>query len=686
MVEVRMSPRRLGRIFFSALVVSVPGLPSAHAIDWLVDIVADENDPACAPLDCSLREAIAAAGDGDTILFALPGFSPHTLTLDPGLGQLVIASDLTISGPGLDELFISGGDAIRVVTIAAGAAASFEELSLEHGRSPGGDKHGGCLKVLGQLQVSAVGIRQCHAWSGGITSNADGGDGGGVYVAAGAVLVGSGFFVEQSEAGHGGGALSPPPSFAGGRGGAIANAGTVDLSLFWFQNNRGGDGGDPQGPGGDGGALANLSGGSLRLDNGTLSSNASGDGAAFFPPAMGADGRGGAIFCAGDCTLNDVTISGNTIGDSTNGNAGTGGGLHVAGGTARLRNVTVAENTANGAGGGIARSAGTIRPRNSLFAQNSGAGSPDCSSATAGVVSEGRNLIRINAGCGNSFTGTDQEGTAAMPLEPLLQPLASNGFPIETHGLGAGSPAIDRGEPTGCLGWNPSGASDFLFTTDARLFPRPTDGDGDTVATCDVGAFEAEAVAPVQHLLTVVATGSGVGAVSSTPAGIQCPGDCDESFVFTQNVQLAATPAAGSYFIGWGGDCSGAGPCGFTMSADRSVTATFGLLRTLVVSIGGIDGGSGSVESDPAGIACPGDCAHEFIDGTEVALTATPAPGSFFAGWSGDCSGAGVCQPALDGDRAVAATFGSLTIFADGFESSDECEWSANVGGGACPP
>jgi len=37
-------------------------------------------------------------------------------------------------------------------------------------------------------------------------------------------------------------------------------------------------------------------------------------------------------------------------------------------------------------------------------------------------------------------------------------------------------------------------------------------------------------------------------------------------------------------------------------------------------------------------------------------------------------------------DRAVTATFGSLTIFFDGFESNDPCAWSANVGGTLCPP
>ena len=85
------------------------------------------------------------------------------------------------------------------------------------------------------------------------------------------------------------------------------------------------------------------------------------------------------------------------------------------------------------------------------------------------------------------------------------------------------------------------------MTADQRGELRPTDGDGDAVATCDVGAFEAAAVAPVQHLLEVTVAGAGAGSVTSLPVGIDCPGDCDESWVLTQNVELTATPDPGSY-------------------------------------------------------------------------------------------------------------------------------------------
>jgi uncharacterized protein YggE len=45
--------------------------------------------------------------------------------------------------------------------------------------------------------------------------------------------------------------------------------------------------------------------------------------------------------------------------------------------------------------------------------------------------------------------------------------------------------------------------------------------------------------------------------------------------------------------------------------------------------------GSGTVTSSPAGINCGADCTEAFANGTMVSLTATPAGGSTFVGWTG---------------------------------------------------
>src|SRR4029077_11258082 len=77
--------------------------------------------------------------------------------------------------------------------------------------------------------------------------------------------------------------------------------------------------------------------------------------------------------------------------------------------------------------------------------------------------------------------------------------------------------------------------------------------------------------------------------------------------------------------------------------------------RLFVVKSGS---GSGRVLSAPAGIDCGQTCTASYQDGAQVALTASPAPGSSFAGWTGACSGSATCAVTLRGDDAsVTAEF-----------------------------
>ena len=77
---------------------------------------------------------------------------------------------------------------------------------------------------------------------------------------------------------------------------------------------------------------------------------------------------------------------------------------------------------------------------------------------------------------------------------------------------------------------------------------------------------------PPPDTFTVTVAVTGNGTVSSTPAGIECPGKCAYSFVAGTAVELRAEPAAGTDFSGWAGDCSGTS-C--TVNKSASVTATF---------------------------------------------------------------------------------------------------------------
>ena len=175
--------------------------------------------------------------------------------------------------------------------------------------------------------------------------------------------------------------------------------------------------------------------------------------------------------------------------------------------------------------------------------------------------------------------------------------------------------------------------------------------------TCQVTVSAARNVTATfiqQRTLTVVKAGAGAGAVTSNPAGIDCPTDCTQGYDEGTVVTLTATPPAGSRFSGWSGEgCSGTSTCQVTMSAARNVTATFVQQRALAVAKTGT--GAGTVTG--TGIDCGSDCGESYDQGTIVTLTAAPTAGSRFAGWSGDCTGTGTCQVTMSAARNVTASF-----------------------------
>jgi hypothetical protein len=76
------------------------------------------------------------------------------------------------------------------------------------------------------------------------------------------------------------------------------------------------------------------------------------------------------------------------------------------------------------------------------------------------------------------------------------------------------------------------------------------------------------------------------------------------------------------------------------------------------VSVATSGAGSGTVVSSPAGITCPGTCVQTFATGRVVTLTATPATGSSFSGWSGGtCAGTDSCVLAGNTPMTTTATF-----------------------------
>jgi len=188
----------------------------------------------------------------------------------------------------------------------------------------------------------------------------------------------------------------------------------------------------------------------LTITNSTISNNRA---------VGGASGAGGGLFYSAGAgsTISNVTFSGNVA-------EGVGGGAD-GGGSLAFRNVTFADNTAP-TGSAIFNLVGPLTLASSII---SGSAASHCAGA---AVTSGDFNIDSDGTCG--LTGANDRNN----LDPQLGPLADNGGPTLTHLPAASSPAIDGGDPTGCP------------ATDQRGQPRPTDGNGDGSAICDVGSVE----------------------------------------------------------------------------------------------------------------------------------------------------------------------------------------------------
>lgn len=159
----------------------------------------------------------------------------------------------------------------------------------------------------------------------------------------------------------------------------------------------------------------------------------------------------------------------------------------------------------------------------------------------------------------------------------------------------------------------------------------------------------------------------GTGAVTSSPAGIDCGADCTQDYTAHTVVTLTATPDADAVFAGWAGACTNlTGDCVVTMNAAQSVEAKFTRTFTLTVTVDPAGTGTGRVTSNPAGIDCTASgqaaCSAVYTFGTAVTLTATEGLLSHFAGWTaGACTGTDpACVLEMISDQSAQARFDLL--------------------------
>jgi len=199
----------------------------------------------------------------------------------------------------------------------------------------------------------------------------------------------------------------------------------------------------------------------------------------------GANATGGGIRNAGNLTLLNLAVRNNTVQN------GDGGGIaNLGSGRMQLTNVTLSGNVAAARGGGLANDVGGSMQLVNVTLTDNGAfqGGDIDNLGDAELV----NTIVTNSRQGLNCTGLAiltlgyniDDGESCGLIAPGDRSDTDPGLGTPTGGtfvypLVAGSPAIDAGNNAHCP------------ATDQRGAPRPTDGNGDGIFGCDIGAYEA---------------------------------------------------------------------------------------------------------------------------------------------------------------------------------------------------
>jgi hypothetical protein len=405
-------------------------LPSAASAATVRPVTSCADDGSAG----TLRSVVGLAGSGDTIdLSGLPGSDPtctdSTITLSQG--EIAIAHNLNLQGPGADKLTIAAGGSNRVFDSTSADAPSgylhVGALTISDGKTL--DGRGGCIYATQEVILDSAAVTGCDAYSAG------GGKypiaaGGGIFAATVTLtngsrvsdntvtgadfsvhMFGAGVFAETQ--------LNCTDSTLSGnvtllRGGGAASSGSTSITRCTIDSNSAAYGG---------GLYQMSSSGTVGIHESTISGNQG--------------GKGGGIYSKAPLTIDNSTIAFNS-------------GLQSF-------------------GGGI-QSAANIVATSSIFARNSNTNdaSPDIVLANGKTLTGSSNLVM-------SINNTPLPGVVVTSLDPLLSAIGNHGGATRTHALLAGSPAIN-------VGSNPQAdATDQRGSGFAREVP---------IGQSDIGAYE----------------------------------------------------------------------------------------------------------------------------------------------------------------------------------------------------
>jgi hypothetical protein len=508
-------------VLLLAVQALVQALPAGAAQTITVTTTGDPASPTCPSANnCSLRGAVAAAGDGDTV--SVPASAnAYTLTQN---AQILITHSITLAGGGSAGTTVDGNASTRIFEIvtAGSPVVTMSGLTLQHGNGAGPDVNGrgGAIVNNGGATLTLSGMTLADntstgGFGGAILNNgtlttqntllarntAQGGGGAGrggaIFTNGTVTMTGSALSGNTAEAPGTGGAIFSNAtvtltgdSFSGNRaeggpavggfGGAVfSNAGTTVIGSMFSSNvaaagatSGGGSGGaffvnaaltvrdsrlTANSAAGPGSGGAILNNAGVTMSGSTLDHNQAG------ADTVGASASGGAIASAAASTITNSTLSAN-IATSAMGTPPKGGAIDVVGQSVTLTDATLSGNSAPGGEGGnvdVETGSGqSLTATNTIVADGQASTGANCNGASSG----GHNVVK-GVSCG--FAGGGDQ-----VADPRLGPLQDNGGPSLTMAIPFGSPAINAADAN-------AGPA-----TDQRGVSRPRRGG------FDVGAYE----------------------------------------------------------------------------------------------------------------------------------------------------------------------------------------------------
>ena len=410
------------------------------ATTWYVNAATGSNGNSClsAGSACAtIAGAMGKAGLNDIIEIAAG-------TYNENLAGSLIVQDLTLNGAGVGSTIIDGSASGRVLETTGNVTIT--GMTIQNGSFNPADIFGAAgIANFGNLRIEDSLVTGNHTTSGGggifnnnqltlvnseVSGNTAGSVGGGIVNYINSTITVTNSLIANNDANQGGGLYS---------------IGKVLVTDSTIQGNTAEVTG--------GGII--LWGGTAVLDRITIYQN---DAVQYGAGLL----NNGGVF-----TMTNSTVSANSAPDYV--------GVANIGSTVKgtILNSTIAFNTVTSAGtryGGVANiSGGTLTIQNSIVAQND---QRQCI-ANDNWTSAGNNLSS-DTRCAFTATGDLQL------TDPLLTSLGDYGGPTLTHALSPSSPAIDAGSNSACP------------ATDQRGSSRPVDGNNDSTAVCDIGAFEAK--------------------------------------------------------------------------------------------------------------------------------------------------------------------------------------------------